>query len=144
MYGVCNCFTQHWFCYILDEWVQYSNLFNIESFLVNFDQTNNVNECFFHSAWFNIPLLCKYFLSIGANINEKYQYGETVLHIAARYNYIEEANFFISNGANINEEGDGESTALEIAEMYNSKETEELLISCWSFLDFFFLNWVKY
>ncbi|EAY10928.1 hypothetical protein TVAG_260130 [Trichomonas vaginalis G3] len=44
---------------------------NLESFLVYFDQTNNDNECFLHSSRFNIPSLCKYFLSHGANIKEK-------------------------------------------------------------------------
>ncbi|EAX99994.1 hypothetical protein TVAG_028990 [Trichomonas vaginalis G3] len=44
---------------------------NLESFLVFFDQTNNFNKCFAYSPMFNISSLCGYFLSLGANINEK-------------------------------------------------------------------------
>ncbi|EAY16280.1 hypothetical protein TVAG_423330 [Trichomonas vaginalis G3] len=44
---------------------------NLESFLVYFDQTNDINECFLYSPIFNIPSLLEYFLSLGANINEK-------------------------------------------------------------------------
>ncbi|EAX83072.1 hypothetical protein TVAG_259580, partial [Trichomonas vaginalis G3] len=44
---------------------------NLETFLVYFDQTNDIGKCFVYSAMFNIPSLCEYFLSNGANINEK-------------------------------------------------------------------------
>ncbi|EAY15716.1 hypothetical protein TVAG_187670 [Trichomonas vaginalis G3] len=37
---------------------------NLESFLVYFDQTNDVKKCFVYSSWFNIPLLCEYFLQM--------------------------------------------------------------------------------
>ncbi|EAX90380.1 hypothetical protein TVAG_389340 [Trichomonas vaginalis G3] len=44
---------------------------NLESFLVYFDQTNDINKCFVYSPMFNIPSLTEYFISHGANINEK-------------------------------------------------------------------------
>ncbi|EAY20870.1 hypothetical protein TVAG_436940 [Trichomonas vaginalis G3] len=49
---------------------------------------------------FNISSLCDYFLSHGANINEKY-YGETLLFYAAKHNSKETAELLISLGANI-------------------------------------------
>ncbi|EAX94175.1 hypothetical protein TVAG_315810 [Trichomonas vaginalis G3] len=47
------------------------NYNNLETFLVYYDQSNDVNRCFVYSASFNILSLCEYFLSYGANINEK-------------------------------------------------------------------------
>ncbi|EAX99259.1 hypothetical protein TVAG_112750 [Trichomonas vaginalis G3] len=44
---------------------------NLESFLVYFDQTNNINKCFVYSPLFNILSLWEYFISHGANINGK-------------------------------------------------------------------------
>ncbi|EAY20671.1 hypothetical protein TVAG_163670 [Trichomonas vaginalis G3] len=76
---------------------------NLEAFLVYFDQTNDVNKCFLISPYFNTPSLCKYFLSNGANINEKDDFGKTALHYAAKNNIIEIAKLIISHGANVNE-----------------------------------------
>ncbi|KAI5522570.1 proteasome regulatory particle assembly, partial [Trichomonas vaginalis G3] len=76
---------------------------NLESFLVYFDQTNDVINCSVKSAMFDIPSLCKYFLSNGANINENDENGETALHYAAENNCKESAEFLISHGININE-----------------------------------------
>ncbi|KAI5517490.1 protein ubiquitination, partial [Trichomonas vaginalis G3] len=56
---------------------------NLESFLVYFDQTNDINKCFVYSPIFDIPSLIEYFISFGANINEKDKDGKTTLHIAA-------------------------------------------------------------
>ncbi|EAY10973.1 ankyrin repeat protein, putative [Trichomonas vaginalis G3] len=102
---------------------------NLESLLVYFDQTDDVNKCFLYSAWLDIPSLLEYFLSHGANINEKDENGRTALHIAAIYNSKETAELLISHGANINEKDENGRTALHIAAIYNSKETAELLIS---------------
>ncbi|EAY00071.1 hypothetical protein TVAG_196310 [Trichomonas vaginalis G3] len=44
---------------------------NLESFLVYFDQTNDIKGVFVYSVMLNIPSLCEYFLSHGADINEK-------------------------------------------------------------------------
>ena len=74
---------------------------NLESFLVYFDQTNDINQCFVYSSRFNIPSLCKYFLSNGANINKKDIFGYTALHTAAQNNCNETAELLISHGANI-------------------------------------------
>ncbi|EAX88631.1 ankyrin repeat protein, putative [Trichomonas vaginalis G3] len=105
----------------LDYCTQYNNL---ESFLVYFDQTNDIDECYNISMIFNIPYLCEYSLSNGANINEK-----TALHDAALNNCKEIAELLISHGININEKDDDGKTALHIAAESNSKETAELLIS---------------
>ncbi|EAY22298.1 hypothetical protein TVAG_377770 [Trichomonas vaginalis G3] len=110
---------------VLDYCAQYNN---IESFLVYFDQTNNVYTCFYISVIFNIPSLCEYFLSNGININEKDEFGQTTLHIAAQYNSKETAEFLISHGANINEKDNFGKTTLHYAVRSNSKETAEFLI----------------
>ncbi|EAX88791.1 hypothetical protein TVAG_200240 [Trichomonas vaginalis G3] len=101
---------------------------NLESLLVYFDQTNDINTGFLYSAEFDIPSLCEYFLSHGANINEKYDDGKTALHYAAERNSKETAELLIFHGININEKDDNGEIALNYAARYNSKETAELLI----------------
>ncbi|EAY03874.1 ankyrin repeat protein, putative [Trichomonas vaginalis G3] len=79
--------------------LEYCGIFNnLESFLVYFNQTNDINI-----PLFNIPSLLEYFLSHGADINEKNKNGETALHNAARNNRKEIAELLISHGADINE-----------------------------------------
>ncbi|EAX99948.1 ankyrin repeat protein, putative [Trichomonas vaginalis G3] len=76
---------------------------------------------------FNIQSLCEYFLSHGANINEKDENGETALHFAALFSNKEMAEFLISHGANINEKDDKGKTALHLAEYYSRKERQNFL-----------------
>ncbi|EAX97155.1 hypothetical protein TVAG_116730 [Trichomonas vaginalis G3] len=102
---------------------------NLESFLVYFDQTNDIGKCFINSAMFNITSLCEYFLSNGININEKDKSGETALHKVVSNNSKETAELLISHGININEKDGNGETALHIAVKYNYKEIVELLIS---------------
>ncbi|EAY00020.1 hypothetical protein TVAG_029240 [Trichomonas vaginalis G3] len=102
---------------------------NLESFLVNFDQTNDIDKCFVFSAMFNNPSLCEYFLSLGANINEKNKYRQTALHYAVQNNSKETIELLISHGANINKKKQDRQTALHIAAENNSREIAELLIS---------------
>ncbi|EAX96422.1 hypothetical protein TVAG_441360 [Trichomonas vaginalis G3] len=102
---------------------------NLESFLVYFDQTNDINNCFVYSAMFDIPSLSEYFLSHGANINTKNKNIKTALYIAAEINGKKNAELLISHGANINETNVLRQTALHRTAPYNSKETAELLIS---------------
>ncbi|EAX97348.1 hypothetical protein TVAG_293530 [Trichomonas vaginalis G3] len=102
---------------------------NLETLFVYFDQTNDINICFIISTRFDIPSLCEYFLSNGANINEKDEYGNTALHIAACYNSKETAKLLISHGININEKNNDGETALHIAAYYDRKETAKPLIS---------------
>ncbi|EAX92377.1 ankyrin repeat protein, putative [Trichomonas vaginalis G3] len=102
---------------------------NLESFLVYFDQTNDINKCFVYLPIFGIRSLIEYFLSLGANINEKDKYGNTALHIAAWNNSKETTEVLISHGANVNEKGQNGKTPLHNASYKNSKEIAELLIS---------------
>ncbi|EAY12976.1 hypothetical protein TVAG_405220 [Trichomonas vaginalis G3] len=102
---------------------------NLESFFVYFDQTNDINKCFIYSMIFGLLSLCEYFISHGANVNEKDKNGETALHFAAIYNSKETIELLISQGANINEKDGNWKTALHVAAENNSKETAELLIS---------------
>ncbi|EAY16273.1 hypothetical protein TVAG_423260 [Trichomonas vaginalis G3] len=102
---------------------------NLESFLVYFDQTNDINECFLYSPIFNIPSLCEYFLSLGANIKVKDNSLRTALHYAARENSTKSIEVLLSHGANINDLDGFFETALHYAAKYNSKETVEFLIS---------------
>ncbi|EAX98403.1 hypothetical protein TVAG_125470 [Trichomonas vaginalis G3] len=110
----------------LDCCIKYNNL---ESFLVYFDQTNDINKCFVYSARFNIPSLSEYFLSHGANSNEKDKNEETALHKIAEYDCKETAELLISHGANINEKNKNGDTSLHIAALKDCKEIAELLIS---------------
>ena len=104
---------------------QYNNL---ESFLVYFDQTNDIKNCFFYSASFDISSLCEYFISRGSDINETDKDGKTALHYAARYNSKETAEFLLSHGINVDKKNYHGDTALYSAAYYNSKETAEVLI----------------
>ncbi|EAY03359.1 hypothetical protein TVAG_398840 [Trichomonas vaginalis G3] len=102
---------------------------NLESFLVYFDQTHDINKCFIYSTNFGIPSLCKYFLSLGANANEKDLFEDTALHIATKNNYKETIEILLSYGANINEKDKNEETALHFAVSNNNKEITDILIS---------------
>ncbi|EAY16767.1 ankyrin repeat protein, putative [Trichomonas vaginalis G3] len=102
---------------------------NLEPFLVYFDQTNDINKCFIYSSIFDISSICEYFLSNGANINEKDKFGLTALHNAAEYNCKETAELLISHGANANEKNNSGETLLHIAANFDCKENAELLIS---------------
>ncbi|EAY17875.1 hypothetical protein TVAG_011000 [Trichomonas vaginalis G3] len=119
---------------------------NLDSLLVYFDQTNDFEQCFYYSVRFNIPSLCEYFLSHGANINQKDTHRNTALHIAAKNNSKETAELLLSYGANIeattettefimfhggnfNYRNAFRQTALLVAAQKNSKETAEVLIS---------------
>ncbi|EAY15995.1 hypothetical protein TVAG_262450 [Trichomonas vaginalis G3] len=102
---------------------------NLESFLVYYDQSNDISKCFVYSAMFDIPSLCKYFLSLCSNINTKKKDGKTAIHCTAYKSCIETAEFLISHGANINEKDNDGQTAFHTAVYHNSKEIAELLIS---------------
>ncbi|EAY17214.1 ankyrin repeat protein, putative [Trichomonas vaginalis G3] len=110
--------------------LEYCGIYNnLESFLVYFDQTNDINKCFINSMRFNFPSLSKYFLSHGANINAKDKYGKTALHYAAENNSKETVELLISHGANINEKDNDGQTVLHYAARSNRKEYIEFLIS---------------
>ncbi|EAY15758.1 ankyrin repeat protein, putative [Trichomonas vaginalis G3] len=106
-----------------------TNYKNLDSFLVYFDQTDDVNNCFVYSTIFKIESLCEYFLSHGADVNGKDIYGQATLQYAVSENSKEIVQLFISHGANINEKNESGETTLQIAASNNNKEIAELLIS---------------
>ncbi|EAX88884.1 hypothetical protein TVAG_153460 [Trichomonas vaginalis G3] len=83
---------------------------NLDTFLVYFDKTNHINECFIESANFSIPSLCEYFLSHGASVNAKDSDKETALHFASIYNCKETVEVLLSHGANIDEKDEFSET----------------------------------
>ncbi|EAY18668.1 hypothetical protein TVAG_062730 [Trichomonas vaginalis G3] len=102
---------------------------NLESFLVYFDQTNDINKCFIYSTQFKTLSFCEYFLSCGANIDAKDESGETALHIATQVNSTEIVEFLISHGAKINQKDNDGFTALHCTIFYFNKELAELLVT---------------
>ena len=108
----------------------YCGVYNdLDSFLVYFDQTNDINKCFVYSSMFDIPYFCEYFLSLGVNINEKDEDGNSALHYAVVKNCKETAEILISYGININQNEKRGLTALHHAAFYNNKEIVNLLIA---------------
>ncbi|EAY17208.1 hypothetical protein TVAG_291600 [Trichomonas vaginalis G3] len=111
--------------YNIEIYLEYCGIYNnLESFLVYFDQINDIykslseyyiNKCFVYSAIFDVPSFLEYLLSHGTNINVKDKDGKTALHVASCYNRKETAEVLISHGANINEKTDNGITALYIA-----------------------------
>ncbi|EAY07474.1 ankyrin repeat protein, putative [Trichomonas vaginalis G3] len=116
--------------YNLDISLYYCGLYNnLESFLIYLDQTNDIHKCFVYSAMFNIPSLCKYFIFLGANINDKVDTEKTALHFAGLKNNKEIVELLLSHGANVNVKDMYGETVLNIATRKNSKEIVELLLS---------------
>ncbi|EAY18873.1 ankyrin repeat protein, putative [Trichomonas vaginalis G3] len=103
---------------------------NIEAFLVYFDQTNDINKCFFYSPMFDISSLCEYFLSLGADVNTKNENGEIVFHYTSLRNCKEIIELLLSHGADINSMDERGATALHYAVLDNNKESIQLLLSC--------------
>lgn len=104
---------------------------NLQSFLIYFDQNNNLDKCFLISPLFFSTKLCEYLLSQGANINAhgfSYLTG-TALHTAACHDLIEIAEFLISNSADINARNFEGNTPLHIAASFERREMEKFLIS---------------
>ncbi|EAY16229.1 hypothetical protein TVAG_341230 [Trichomonas vaginalis G3] len=103
--------------------LEYCGIYNnLESFLVHFDQTNDINKCFVYSPIFNIPSFLEFFISHGANVNEKNEDGLTALHFAAIYNSIEITEVLLLHGANINEKNKKGETALHNAAWNHRRE----------------------
>ncbi|EAY18370.1 hypothetical protein TVAG_045720 [Trichomonas vaginalis G3] len=102
---------------------------NLESFLVYFDQTNDINRCFAYSAMFFIPSLCEYFLSHDAIIEEKGEFCKTNLYYAAENNSNKIAELLKPDYANIKKKDVNRKNALHIAAEINSKEITKLRIS---------------
>ncbi|EAY09112.1 hypothetical protein TVAG_230720 [Trichomonas vaginalis G3] len=100
---------------------------NLHAFLVYYDQTKDVNGCMAASSLFNIPSLCEYFISKGADINARYL-GRTALHMAAEEDCSKAAEFLISKGANMELKYYDRYTALDLAAQNNSVETLRILL----------------
>ncbi|EAY09539.1 hypothetical protein TVAG_276120 [Trichomonas vaginalis G3] len=104
---------------------------NLQAFILYFDRTKDINNCFIYSPCFFIKSICGYFLSHGANIKETNQNYKkiTALHVAAIFNNYEIADFLISNKADVNAKDFHWSTPLHYAASNNSNETIKILIS---------------
>ncbi|EAY16918.1 hypothetical protein TVAG_150690 [Trichomonas vaginalis G3] len=102
---------------------------NLESFLVYFDQTNDIDKCFIYSPLFNIPSLCEYFLSLGVDINVENDDGITSIDMAISSDHIEIVELLLSHGVNVNAKDGNGDTLLDVAKEYQCKEIYELLLS---------------
>ncbi|EAY08459.1 ankyrin repeat protein, putative [Trichomonas vaginalis G3] len=107
----------------------------LDGFLVYLDMTNEINKCFIFSGMFNIPSLCEYLLSHGADINAKYIIDETPLHFTTEKYCIKTAEFFITHGVNVNAKDIHGMTALHYAVNYNNLESAKILISHGAYVD---------
>ncbi|EAX88000.1 ankyrin repeat protein, putative [Trichomonas vaginalis G3] len=106
---------------------------NLHAFLVYFDITNDINNCFVYSPCFHLQSLCEYFINYGANINATNEEKMTALHFVIKNNNKEIAynlcKYFISHGADINASNNVGETVLHIAVDRNYKKCVELFIS---------------
>ena len=102
---------------------------NFQAFFVYLDQTNKINKCFVQSPLFNLPYLCEFLLSHGADINSKSISGGTALHNAITFCCKESAKFLIFHGADVNAKDKYLTTPLHLTSEYNNFEIAELLIS---------------
>ncbi|EAX96085.1 ankyrin repeat protein, putative [Trichomonas vaginalis G3] len=104
---------------------------NLQAFFVLLDQTTDINSCFIKSSSFNIPSICEYFLSRGADINarsvDKFRF--TALHNAIEYDNLRTAEFLLSRGIDINAQAVNGLNALIFSALFSSKESVEFLIS---------------
>ncbi|EAY02994.1 hypothetical protein TVAG_325660 [Trichomonas vaginalis G3] len=100
---------------------------NLHAFLVYYDQTKDINGCMAASSLFDIPSLCEYFISKGADINARCN-DNTALHLAAKKDCSKAANFLISKGANMELKYYDRNTALDLAAQNNSVETLRILL----------------
>ncbi|EAY05419.1 hypothetical protein TVAG_197200 [Trichomonas vaginalis G3] len=100
---------------------------NLHAFLVYYDQTKDINGCMAASSLFNIPSLCEYFISKGADINANY-YSFTALHLAAEEDCSKAAEFLISKGISMELICQSAYTPLDVAAKNNSVETMRVLL----------------
>ncbi|EAY08269.1 hypothetical protein TVAG_404370 [Trichomonas vaginalis G3] len=103
---------------------------NLQAFFVFLDQTTDINTCFINSASFNIPSICEYFLSLGADINTKTHddLDFPALHMALEFDNFETAEFLISHGIDINAKATRGINALQFSASFSSKEVVEFLV----------------
>ncbi|EAX98454.1 hypothetical protein TVAG_413500 [Trichomonas vaginalis G3] len=66
---------------------------NLDSFLVYYDQTNDIDRCFIYSTVFDISSICEYFLLHGANICEKYNKVEMLFILQRKITVWKLSNF---------------------------------------------------
>ncbi|EAY11173.1 ankyrin repeat protein, putative [Trichomonas vaginalis G3] len=102
---------------------------NLESFFVYYAQTNDINECFYLSALYEMLPLCEYFIVHGANIHTRDCCGDSAFHQAVNHNNKEMAELLLSYGANINAKNIFGNTPLHMAALDDRKEMVEFLIS---------------
>ncbi|EAY22741.1 ankyrin repeat protein, putative [Trichomonas vaginalis G3] len=92
---------------------------NIQAFLILFNQSNDIDIGFLNSTFFNIPTICNYFISIGADIKWLF----SALQIVAEYDNKETAEFLISHGITLEY-----SMPLHFALKSSSKKVLKVLI----------------
>ncbi|EAY12026.1 hypothetical protein TVAG_038720 [Trichomonas vaginalis G3] len=100
---------------------------NLHAYLVYLDKTNDINTCFVYSPDFRSLSLCKYFVSVGVDVNAIVA-DEFALYRAVRYSK-DFAEFLIANGANVNETVNSTKPALHNAIFFSNLEVVKLLIS---------------
>ncbi|WP_353280796.1 ankyrin repeat domain-containing protein [Wolbachia endosymbiont (group B) of Cyclophora punctaria] len=67
-------------------------------------------------------------LEKGADVNERYHSGNTVLHLAAENGHEKTVEFLLAKGANVNEKGYHDMTPLHFAACNGHEKTVEVLI----------------
>ena len=121
--------------FLMNEHYEFINLIdcgkynNLQAFFIYLDQTENINESFVYSPYFEIPSLIEYFIQQGADINFKENISYlTALHNASINNSKEIAQLLIHHGADINAKNCSGNTALFYSVKEISKEMVEFFI----------------
>ncbi|EAX74523.1 ankyrin repeat protein, putative [Trichomonas vaginalis G3] len=100
---------------------------NLNAFLIYFDMTKDVNDCFINSPLFYLPSLVEDFISFGVDINASDLLGKTaIIHAGLTNN--RSAEILLSHGADINSRDSDGMTALHKAASNNYVEFMEFLI----------------
>ncbi|EAX88712.1 hypothetical protein TVAG_435530 [Trichomonas vaginalis G3] len=120
--------------YLIDEYHMELDLFqcgichNLQAFSVYLDSKRNIDKCFAYSPLFNIPSLCKYLLSQGANIKYEPIRAQSALYYSAISDNKITAEFLISRGVPLYTK-EIKKSPLCIAAEYDSSGVADVLLS---------------